>query len=123
MCNDSLSKQFLFSPLETISTSVWTSLHIVQYCLFSVVSAVTQFVSAHIFQVVVDPSPTPSLGRSHHLFPGTTMRIIFLETLSSSLHASPDMFIPFSIYALASSCMIWCYSLSIVASSFLIHAI
>ena len=47
-----------FSPLETISTSVWTSLyhHLPVLSVFSHVSC--QFVFAHIFPVVVDPSPS-----------------------------------------------------------------
>ena len=71
-----------FSPLETISTSLWASLyhHLPVLSVFSHVSC--QFVFVHIFSVIVNPSPSrPPLL----LFPGTTMSIIFLDKLSSCL--------------------------------------
>ena len=47
-----------FSPLETISTSLWASVHHhFLYCLFSAMSAVSSCV--HVFPDVVDPSPPP----------------------------------------------------------------
>ena len=61
----------LFSPLETISTSLWASLyhHLPVLSVFSHVSC--QFVFAHIFSVVVDPSPfrpsPSSLPRYDHV--------------------------------------------------------
>ena len=52
MCNVGLSKQLLFSHLETISTSLWASLyhHLPVLPVFSRVSC--QFVSVHIFPVL-----------------------------------------------------------------------
>ena len=51
-------KIFFFSPLETISTSLWASLyhHLPVLSVFSHVSC--QFIFVHIFPVVVDPSPS-----------------------------------------------------------------
>ena len=71
-----------FSPLETISSSLWASLyhHLPVLSVFSHVSC--QFVFGHIFSVIVCPSQSrwPLL-----LFSGTTMPIIFLDRLSSSV--------------------------------------
>ena len=60
-----------FSPLETISTYLWASLyhHLPVLSVFSHVSC--QFVFAHTFSVVVDPSvsrpPRSSLPRYDHV--------------------------------------------------------
>ena len=71
-----------FSHLETISTSLWASLHH-RFPILSVFSYVCcQFVFFHILPGVVNPSQSrPPLP----LFPGTTMSIICLERLSYSL--------------------------------------
>ena len=100
-----------FSPLETISTSLWASLyhHLPVLSVFSHVNC--QFVFAHIFSVVVDPSPSrPPLL----LFPGTTMSIICLDKLSFSLLViCPYRFNRFCLrnvdiwHTLASSYMLW----------------
>ena len=67
---------------ETISTSLWASLHH-HFSVLSVFRNVCgQFICFHISPVAVDPYPPrpPPL-----LFPDTNMPIIFLERLSSSL--------------------------------------
>ena len=81
-----LSFSVIFSPFETISTSLWASLHhrfpVLSLSVFSHV--ICQFAFLHIVPVVVNPIPL-RLGRPLLLFPGTTMSIISLERLSSSL--------------------------------------
>ena len=119
---DVYCQQITFSPLETISTSLWASLHHrFQYCLFSVMSAVSsylfissQVLSIHLrlgrpfFSSPVQPCPSPSrpplsslpqynhvhlrLGRPFLLFPGTTMSIIFREMYYYFLLMYPDQF-------------------------------
>ena len=99
------------SPLETISTYLWASLyhHLPVLSVFSHVSC--QFVFAHIFSVVVDPSPSrpppSSLPRYDHFHN-------FLDKLSSSLLLiCPYKFNRFCLrnvdiwHTLASSCVIW----------------
>ena len=125
------------SPLETISTSLWASLyhHLPVLSVFSHVSC--QFVlilliSSRLLSIHL------RLGRPLLLFPGTTMSIIFLDKLSSSLlMICPYTFNRFCLrnvdiwHTLASSCVIWFQIwyflvlplISIVASSFLLHAI
>ena len=121
------------SPLETISTSGPVFTIILQYCLFSVMSAVSSYllISSRLLSIHL------RLGRPLLLFPGTTMSIIFLDKLSSSLLLiCPYKFNRFCLrnvdiwHTLASSCVIWfqiwyflVLPLSIVASSFLLHAI
>ena len=64
----------IFSPLETISTSLWAVFTIVfQYCLFSVMSSVSSYF-VHIVPGVVSispprspPSSTPRYNHVHHL--------------------------------------------------------
>ena len=102
-----------FSPLETISTSLWASLyhHLPVLSVFSHVSC--QFVFAHILSVVVNPSPSrpPPSSLPRYM----TMSIIFLDLkLSSSLLLiCPYKFNRFCLrnvdiwHTLASSCMIW----------------
>ena len=122
----------LFSPLETISTSLWASLHNhFQYCLFTVMSAVSLYllISSRLLSLHL------RLGRPLVLFPGTIMSILFLERLSSSLLLIyPCRCNRFSLrnadiwHTLTYSCIIWCLTwsflvLSNVASSFLLHAI
>ena len=100
----------IFSPLETIFTSLWASLyHLFQDCLLSVMSAVSSYLV--IFSVVVDPSQSTS---PLLLFPGTTVSIIFHEMLSSSLLLTcPYPCNRFCLrnvdiwHTLASSCVIW----------------
>ena len=72
------AKIFL-SPSETISTSLWASLHH-RFPVLSVFSHVCcHFIFCHIFPGLVNPSPSrPPLL----LFSGTTMSIIFLERSS-----------------------------------------
>ncbi len=124
----------IFSPLEIISTSLWASLyhHLPVLAVFSHVSC--QFVFAHIFSVVVDPSPPrpppSSLTRydhAHNFFDmlSSSLLLICPYQLNSFCLRNVDIWHP-----LASSCMIWflhgpfwSYPLSIVASSFLLHAI
>ena len=81
-----------------------------QYCLFSVMSAVSSylFMSSRLLSIHL------RLGRPLILFPGTTMSIIFLEMLSSSLLMTcPHQFNRFCLrnvdiwHTLASSCIIW----------------
>ena len=101
-----------FSSLETTSTSLWASLYHHLPVLSVLYHVSSQFVFAHIFSVVVDPSPCrPPLL----LFLGTTMSIIFLDKLSSSLLLiCPYNFNRFCLRIvdiwhtnLASSCMLW----------------
>ena len=67
------------SPLETISTSLWASLYhhlpLYQYCLFSVMSAVSSylFISSRLLLIHL------RLGCPLLLFSGMTMPIIFLD--------------------------------------------
>ena len=68
-----------FAPLETISTSLWASLH-----HHLPVPSVFSHVSYH-FIFFISFSRRLRLGRPLILFPGTTVSIIFLERLSSSL--------------------------------------
>ena len=84
-----------FSPLETISTSLWASLyhHLPVLSVFSHVSC--QFVFAHIFSVVVDPStsrpPPSSLPRYDHV-----------HKFNRFCLRNVDIW-----HTLASSCMLW----------------
>ena len=101
----------VFSPLETISTSLWASLyhHLPVLFVFSHVSC--QFVFGHIFSVVVDPSlprsPPSSLLRYDNV-------LHFLARLSSSLLLTCpyqcNLFCLRNVdiwHTLASSCIIW----------------
>ena len=98
-----------FSPLETISTSLWASLyhHLPVLSAFCHVSC--QFVFVHTLLSI-----HPRLCRPLLLFPGTTMSTIFLDTLSSSLL----LICPYKFnrsclrnvdiwHTLVSSCIIW----------------
>ena len=122
---------FRLSPLETISTSSWASLyhhlpvlsvfsHFSCHCVSSYLVISSQLLSVHL-----------SLGRPLLLLAGTTMPIIFLDTLSSSLPLPcPYQCNRFCLrnvdiwHTLASSCIIWFLTWSflvlpsIVASSF-----
>ena len=79
---------YSLSPLETISTSLWASLHHrfpVTVCFQSCqLSVHILFISSRVLSIHL------CLGCPLLLFPGTTMSIIFLERLSSS----PDGSIP-----------------------------
>ena len=83
-----------FSPLETISKSLWARLHH-HFPVLSVFSHVScQFIFVHIFPVVVDPSPSrPPPASSLPLYDQVHR---FLERLSSSLlliHVCPTKYI------------------------------
>ena len=120
------------SPLETISTSLWAGLyhHLPVLSVFSHVSSYL-LISSRLLSIHL------RLGHPLLLFPGTTMSIIFVDKLSSSLLLiCPYKFNRFCLrnvdiwHTLASSCVIWfqiwyflVLPLSIVASSFLLHAI
>ena len=97
----------IVSPLETISTSLWASLHH-HFPLLSVFRHIScQFILLHILLGVVNPSPSrPPLL----LFPGTTMPIIFLEILSSLLLMCPYQFLSFSVSGMLTFGIV-CYSL------------
>ena len=100
-----------FSPLETISTSSWASLHH-HFPVLSVFSHVScQFVFSHIFSVVVCPSQSRS---PLLLFPVTSMSITFLDRLSAYLLLTcPYQCNRFCLrnvdiwHTLASSCILW----------------
>ena len=83
-CN-SLFRSSLFSPLETISTSLWASLH--HFPVLSVFSHVScRFIFVHIFPVVVDPSqsrPPPSLPRYDHVH--HFLEVVFLSSPHMSI--------------------------------------
>ena len=83
---------------------------IFQYCLFSVMSAVSSYllISSRLLSIHL------RLGRPLLLFPGTTMYTICLDKLSSSLLLiCPHRFNRFCLrnvgiwHTLASSCMLW----------------
>ena len=106
-----------FSPLETISTSLWANLYH-HLPVLSVSSTVCfqscQFVSSYLLISSRLLSIHLRLGRPLLLFPGTTMSIIFLDKLSSSLLLiCPYRFNRFCLrnvviwHTLASSCMLW----------------
>ena len=113
-----------FSPLETISTSLWASLyhHLTVLSVFSHVSC--QFVFGHIFSVVVGrsqsrspPSSLPRYDHVHHLLHGRTNVIVFVSgTLTFGTLWHPLVLSCFSHGPFCS------YPLSIVAS-FPLHAI
>ena len=125
-----------FSPLETISTSSWTSIYH-HLPVLSVVSHVScQFMFGHIFSVVVGPSQSRS---PLLLIPGTTMSIIFIDSfycrLLFSWHVRTNVIVFVSGMLIFGTLWhplvlsgfwhgpFWSYPLSIVASSFLQHAI
>ena len=84
----------IFSPLETISTSLWASLyhHIPVLSVFSHVSC--QFVSAQIFSVVVDPSPSRT--------PPSSLLLICPYRFNRFCLRNVGIW-----HTLASSCMLW----------------
>ena len=104
---------------------------IFQYCLFSVMSAVSSYllISFRLLSIHL------RLGRPLLLFPGTTMSIIFLEVVFFS---SPDMSVPsyrFRLRKLTFGTLwhhlvlsgfwhgpFWYFPLSIVTYSYLLHA-
>ena len=98
----------LFSPLETISTSLWASLHH-RFPVLSVFSHVScQFIFFHILPGVVDPSlsrpPRSSLPRYNHV-----------HHFSSEVVFSPpplpppcSLLLAYSLHLSSSSCFLVC---------------
>ena len=118
------SHLFLTFRDHGISTSLWAILYIIfQYCLFSVMSAVSSYLvmSSMLLSVHL------SLGRPLLLFPVTSMSITFLDRLSDSLLLTcPYQCNRFCLrnvdiwHTLASSCVIWFLTWSFLVSP-LIH--
>ena len=122
----------IFSPLETISTSLWASLYhnLPVQSVFCNVSCQFVFVmSSRLLSVHL------SLGRPLLLFPVTSMSITFLDRLSASLLLTcPYQCNRFCLrnvdiwHTLSSSCIIWfltwsCLVLPLIHRSILLHAI
>ena len=109
-------RYFLYTPFSHLSHLYGPVFTIIfQYCLCSVMSAVSSYlvISSRLLSIHL------SLGRPLLLLPGTTMSIIFLDMLSSSLLLTcPYQCNRFCLrnvdiwHTLTSTCIIWFLALS-----------